>query len=400
VKPFTLTLLLSGLAMLGPFSTDTYLPSFPAIANRFSVDPLLLQQTLSVYLVAHAVTALFYGTLSDSLGRRRVVLGSLLLFTFASVGAALTQSFAALLFFRMMQGLASGAGMVLAQAIIRDKFSGAVAQRMLAHLMMLFGIAPAIAPVVGGLLQVTLGWESVFLFLAVVGAFLFISCLVLLEESLPPSSRQPFHITPITANYWRAIRNPEYMARSLSFGLAFGGLALYIAGAPDFVINVLHLSETSFAWLFIPMITGLIVGSAVAGKLAHRISPEAMTRYGFLIMGLSALANIAICLYFEITVLSAVTPIMFYHFGLSLAMPAMSMLILDIYPTMRGLAASLVNFFQMLVFAIVSGFAAPILFGSALKMGLGLAAFVILSFAFWMIGSTRPRMAAAARDVA
>jgi DHA1 family bicyclomycin/chloramphenicol resistance-like MFS transporter len=400
VKPFTLTLLLAGLAMLGPFSTDTYLPSFPAIAARFSVEPLLVQQTLSIYLLAHAVTALFYGTLSDSLGRRRVVLGSLLLFVIGSVGAAFAQSFGMLLFFRVVQGLASGAGMVIAQAVIRDKFSGATAQRMLSNLMMLFGIAPAIAPIIGGLLQVSFGWQTVFLFLAAVGVFLLVTCFVMLEESLPAQSRQPFRVAPIAANYWRAIRNQVFMARSLSYGVAFGGLALYISGAADFVINVLHLSETSFAWLFVPMIAGLVLGSAIGGKLAHRIPPNVMTWYGFLVMGVAALGNIALCYFFEVAVWWAVSAVMIYHFGLSLAMPAMGMQALDIYPTMRGLAASLLNFVMMLIFALVSGFAAPALFGSALKMGLGLAAFVGLSMVFWMIGSAKPRIAAAVRDAA
>ncbi|MDB5775488.1 MAG: Bcr/CflA family drug resistance efflux transporter [Herbaspirillum sp.] len=395
MHPFTLTLLLAGLAMLGPFSTDTYLPSFPAIAGRFSVDPLLMQQTLSIYLLAHALTALFYGTLSDSLGRRRVVLGSLLLFVIGSVGAACAHSFGMLLFFRATQGLASGAGMVIAQAVIRDRFSGAVAQRMMSNLMMLFGFAPAIAPIVGGLLQVSFGWQAVFLFLAAVGAFLLVSCFVMLEESLPVASRQPFRVAPIAANYWRALGNPVFMCRALSFGLAFGGLALYISGAPDFVINVLHLSATSFAWLFVPMITGLVLGSALCGKLAHRITPDAMTWYGFLAMGVAALGNIALCSFLDVAVWWAVSAVMIYHFGLSLAMPAMGMQALDIYPTMRGLAASLLNFVMMLIFSLVSGFIAPALFGSALKMGLGLAAFLCLSILFWMLGSARLRMAAA-----
>jgi DHA1 family bicyclomycin/chloramphenicol resistance-like MFS transporter len=387
----SLTFLLAGLAMLGPFATDTYLPSLPALASRFGVDALMVQQTLSIYLVAHAGTALFYGSLSDSLGRRPVTLGALVLFVAGSVGAALSQSFGWLLFFRAVQGLGSGAGMVIAQAVVRDRFEGAPAQRMMAHLMMIFGIAPAVAPIVGGWLQAGLGWRAVFLFLAALGAILLAASLARLEESLPAGARQPLRVAPIAANYWRALRNPVFMARALGYGFAFGGLALYISGAADFVINVLHLSETSFGWLFVPTIAGMVLGSAIGAKFAHRYTANAMTWWGYGVMAAAAAVNVGCCLLFELAAWWAIGLIAIYNFGLALAMPAMSMQVLDIYPRMRGLAASLLNFVMMILFAMVSGFVVPLLFGSALKFGLGLAAFVSLAIASWVVGSAAAR---------
>jgi DHA1 family bicyclomycin/chloramphenicol resistance-like MFS transporter len=161
-----LALLLAALATIGPFSIDTYLPSFPAIATDLHVTPLHMQQTLSVYLLGFAVMTLFHGTLSDSCGRRPIVLANLLLFALASVGCALAATFEQLLAFRGVQGLSAGAGIVVGRAIIRDTLQGHAAQRLMSLVTMLFGIAPAVAPVIGGLLHSALGRRAVLVFQA------------------------------------------------------------------------------------------------------------------------------------------------------------------------------------------------------------------------------------------
>src|SRR5471032_1375098 len=170
-----LTLLLAGLTMVGPLAIDTYLPSFPAIARTFDASPLLVQQTLSAFLFCFAFMMLFYGTLSDSFGRRPVILWSLVLYIVASIGGAMAPSIGVLLVCRVAQGLAAGAGSVVGRAIVQDRFSGAEAQKILSHIMMVFGLAPAIAPVLGGWLQVSLGWRSVFWFLTSFGILMFIA---------------------------------------------------------------------------------------------------------------------------------------------------------------------------------------------------------------------------------
>ena len=145
-----LTWILAGLAMVGPLAIDTYLPSFPAIVQDFNASPLLVQQTLSFFLFTFAFMMLFYGTLSDSFGRRPVILVSLVLYVIASVGAALAPSLGWLLAWRVLQGLSAGAGSVIGRAIVQDRYSGAAAQKILSHIMMVFALAPAIAPVLGG----------------------------------------------------------------------------------------------------------------------------------------------------------------------------------------------------------------------------------------------------------
>ncbi|GAA4034081.1 multidrug effflux MFS transporter [Actimicrobium antarcticum] len=389
----TLTLVLAGLAMLGPFATDTYLPSFVALGEHFSVGPVQVQQTLSIYLFGYSLMTLFYGTLSDSFGRRPVILASLLIFITGSIGATLAPSFTWLLVFRAMQGMSAGAGMVIGQAIVRDRLSGAAAQRMIAQIMMVFGIAPAVAPVVGGLLQVAFGWRAVFGFMTAIALLLLLACQRYLPESLPVAERQPLHLGTIAGNYWKAIRHPQFLLRALAIGCCFGGFGLYIASAASFVMQVLHLPETAFAWLFLPLIGGIVIGSAINAKVAHHISTAVMIGRGFMVMALACVLNLIYTSLFVAAVPWAVLPIMLYAFGMALALPGMVMKTLDLFPKVRGLAASLQNFVQMLIFAIVSGFVAPLVFDSAFKLAAGLAVGLVASVIFW-------RLAAQAQPVA
>jgi DHA1 family bicyclomycin/chloramphenicol resistance-like MFS transporter len=390
-----LTVTLACLGMVGALAIDTYLPSFPAIGRSFDVGPLAVQQTLSVFLFAFAFMMLFYGTLSDSFGRRPVILAALALYTVASVGAALSPTFGWLLACRALQGLAAGAGSVIGQAIVQDRFSGAQAQKMMSHIMMVFGLAPAIAPVLGGWLHVTFGWRSTFVFLAVFGAVLIVLCYRALPESLPKAQRHPFRPRTIAQNYLKVLRHPRFLLLSLAVGMAFGGLSLYIGSAANFVMDILHLPETAFGWMFIPLISGMVIGSAWGGKAASRIAPAKMVALGFGLMALGALINLGYNALFVARVPWAVLPLMIYTFGLAVAMPAIQLSALALFPHNRGLAASMLSFIQMTAFALVSGLLAPLLFDSAFKLACGVTGGLILSFVCWQLSLRAPAPVAA-----
>ncbi|NRR34307.1 multidrug effflux MFS transporter [Oxalobacteraceae bacterium] len=380
-----LTLLLAGLSMVGPLAIDTYLPAFPAIAKDFDASALLVQQTLSAFLFCFAFMMLFYGTLSDSFGRRPVILVSLLVYVAASVGAALAPSFGVLLACRILQGLAAGAGSVVGRAIVQDRFSGVEAQKILSNIMMVFGLAPAIAPVLGGWLQVSFGWRSIFWFLAAFAVLMIVSVQRALPESLAVKDRQALHLGVIAANYWKVLSHRHFALLSIAVGMTFGGLALYIGSAAYFVINILHLPETAFAWLFIPLISGMVVGSALLGKLSDRFSQMALIKISYVLMIGAAAVNIAYNYYFVAEIPWAVLPLFVYTFGLALAMPPMTLIALNYFPNNNGLAASMQSFIQMLIFALVSGLVAPLLFDSALKLAYGVMAGMILSLLTWLL---------------
>lgn len=191
---WALAALLALLGMLGPFSIDTYIPAFSGIAAAVGATPVEMQQTLSAYLFGFAFMTLFHGALSDSFGRRPVVLWGIAVFTLASAGCALSQNIGQLVLFRALQGLSAGAGIVVSRAVIRDMFPPAQAQQVMSQVTIYFGVAPAIAPIVGGWLFVHLGWHSVFWFLTGVGLLLWVANFRLLPETLHASQLSLIHI--------------------------------------------------------------------------------------------------------------------------------------------------------------------------------------------------------------
>jgi len=379
----TLTVILACLAMLGPFATDAYLPSFVSIGQEFEASQSMVQQTLSVYLIGFAVMSLFWGTLSDSFGRRPIILVSLAIFAVGSIGSALAPSFGWLLFFRAVQGCSAGAGRVVGQALVRDHFHGADAQRLFANITMVFSLAPAIAPVIGGYLNNHAGWRSTFTLLTILTALLIVVCWRSLPESLVPEARQPFRLGAILRNYLHALRNLQFLLAILGVGFAFAGFSLYIASAASFIMGILKLPETAFGWLFIPFISGMICGSMLNSKLAGKVRATPMIRAGMMVMTLGALLNVFYNVFWQAAIPWAVLPIFVYALGMSMILPNMTIMVLNIYPHMRGLASSLQSTAQMTIFASVSGLVAPMLFHSALLLALGMLGSAVLCITLW-----------------
>ncbi len=381
-----LIIILACLSMLGAFSIDTYLPSFPSIAAEFQIGLDVVQQTLTVYLLAMAVMTLFHGTLSDAIGRRPVILGGLVIYLLASIGAFFAASFSFLLLCRLVQGLSAGVGMVIGRAIIRDRFSGPEAQTVMSYTTVVFGLAPVLAPILGGWLEVVLGWRSVFGFLSAFGFLLLVACWLKLPESLPLARRAPLHLRAILRDYVTVGSDSRFMLQSLAIALAASALFIYISAAPALVLQILQLSETAFAWLFVPMIAGIMVGSLAAGRVAHSWRPERTIRIGFLIMSGAATVNVLYAAFFTAAIPWAVIPIMLCTFGMAFVSPAMTILTLDLYPSRRGMAASLQSALTMGAFSIYSGLVVPLLFGSALKLASGVFVGYLASLAVWVYG--------------
>lgn len=383
-RNLSLTFVLALCTMMGALGIDTYLPSFHAIAQEFAVGPAAVQQTLSVYVLAMAITMLFYGTLSDTFGRRRVLVFASLGFAITSTVAALVQSIEALIAVRCAQGAMAGAGMVIARAIVQDRFHGADAQRMMSMVMFCFGLAPAIAPVFGGWLQAHGGWRAAFFFLTGFGLLLTLLCWRVLPETLPADKRVPLHLRVITGNYLTALRHRQFRRMVAGLALMAGANAIYISAAAEFVMGILRLEETSFGWLFIPLIGGSMLGSAISGVLAKQIAPRVQQRIGYGALLLGCASNVLYHLLTAVPVVPwAVLPIACYTLGLALLMPILSLQVMALFPNMRGLASSLQGFTQMSVFAIMAGAVVPQLFHSGLALALGQCITVVCGMLVW-----------------
>jgi len=405
---WALAILLAMLGMLGPFSIDTYLPAFAAIGQSLHASPVQMQQTLSAYLFGFAFMNLFHGALSDSFGRRPVILAGLTLFTLASVGCALSQTAGQLIFFRALQGLSTGAGIVVSRAVIRDMFPHAEAQRVMSQVTIFFGIAPAVAPMIGGVLADYLGWHSVFWFLVGVGLVLMGANYRLLPETLHASQRQRFEVGHLMRGYGQLLSDPRFLLLALASGVPFNGLFLYVLSAPAYLGNILHLEPTQFFWFFMLNIGGIMAGSWLSGRKAGKVAARNQIMQGFRIMVAVSVINIAANQLFEANAWWSLWPIALFAFGWALMVPVVTLLVLDLHPERRGMASSLQAVVGSAANGVVAGALAPMVMHSAYAMALTSAGLMLIGLAAWLwlrkhwpeIGDSRHDSAVAAHEPA
>jgi MFS transporter, DHA1 family, multidrug resistance protein len=382
---WALAVLLAALGTIGPFSIDTYLPAFAGIAADTGATPVQMQQTLSAYLFGFAFMNLFHGALADSFGRRPVVLWGIGVFTLASVGCAMSTHVGALIAFRALQGLSTGAGMVVSRAVVRDLFPPVEAQRVMSQVTIFFGVAPAIAPIIGGWLFVHAGWHAVFWFLAVIGLLLWSTVWRWLPESLDPAHVQPFEVRNLMRGYTELGSSPRFLLLALASGIPFNGMFLYVLSAPAFLGDVLGLAPTQFFWFFVISISGIMTGALVSGRLAGRIEPRVQVRRGFALMIVAALGNLAANLVFEPHPAWAMLPIAAYSFGWSLMVPVVTLMVLDLFPERRGLASSLQATIGALANGLVAGVIAPLVMHSALGLAVASALLMSIGLVAWRV---------------
>ncbi|HSN22543.1 MAG TPA: multidrug effflux MFS transporter [Usitatibacter sp.] len=376
--------LLASLSTLGPFSIDAYLPAFDGIQASLGATPLEIQQTLSGYLFAFGVMFLFHGTLSDSFGRRPVILTALLVYALASLGAALTGSVHGLILWRIVQGLSVGAGMVVGRAMIRDLLEPEDAQRLMSLVTLFFGLAPAVAPIIGGWLFSELGWRSIFWFLTAVGFLLLAVSWKHLPETHPSAKRQPFHPVGLLKGYQEVGVNRRFLMLSLAAGFNFNAFFLYIVSAPAFLGMHLGLGPRQYAWLFIPSIVGIMAGAQLSGRAAGRLAPRKTVRYAYGFMAAAAAANLAYNLAFRPSLPWAMLPIMLFAVGFAMAMPSITLITLDLFPTRRGMAASLQGFVSGMVNTLNAGLLSPALSTSTRSLALGMAGMMLAGALCWI----------------
>ena len=381
---WALAVLLALLGMLGPFSIDTYLPAFSGIAEALGATPVEMQQTLSAYLFGFAFMNLFHGALADSFGRRPVVLWGIAMFTLASAGCALSQTIEQLVFFRALQGLSTGAGIVVSRAVIRDMFPPAQAQKVMSQVTIYFGAAPAIAPIVGGWLLGHLGWHSIFWFLTLVGMALWVANFRLLPETLHPQDKQPFNVKHLMRGYWELGASARFLLLALASGVPFNGMFLYVLGAPAFLGRHLGLAPTEFYWFFILTISGIMSGAWLSGRLAGKIAPKRQIHHGFVIMLVTSSLNLLANLFFPAHVSWALIPIAVFAFGWALMVPVVTLLVLDLYPARRGMASSLQAFIGSAANGTVAGVLIPLVMHSTVLMALSSLLMMSVGLAAWI----------------
>jgi DHA1 family bicyclomycin/chloramphenicol resistance-like MFS transporter len=370
--------------MIGPFSIDTMFPAFRQMGAQFGADTLAMQQMVSVYLIAYAVMSLVHGPLSDAIGRRRVILAGLAVFAAASVGCALATDLQTLLAFRALQGMSAGVGLIVGRTVIRDVFDGDGAQRMMSRVSMIFSIAPAAAPIIGGWI---LGWErwpAIFWFLVLIAVLLWLATWFGLPETLPPEARFRPSLRQLLRSHVYIVTNPRFQRFAAAGGFNFAALFLYIASAPVFVMEHLRLNEQQFGWFFVPTISGMMLGAFFSGRAAGRLSSTRSAAIGFAICGVAATVNIAYNLLTpQATAPWAVWPLALNALGIAMVFPILTLAILDMYPRQRGAASSLQSFTSLILQSAVAGAISPLISHDRLHLALTAAGFTLLGFVFW-----------------
>ena len=263
-------------------------------------------------------------------------------------------------------------------------FPPADAQRVMSQVTIYFGAGPAVAPIIGGLLFVHVGWHSIFWFLAGMGALLWAANYRFLPETLHVSQRQPFSVSNLLRGYWQLGSSARFMVLTLASGVPFNGMFLYLLSAPVFLGEHLQLAPDQFFWFFLITIGGVMAGARASGRLAGRIKRQHQIRHGFLIMLVVSLVNLVLNLLFTPHVSWALIPLGVYAFGWALMVPVVTLMVLDLVPERRGMASSLQACVGALANGIVAGVVAPLVMHSPvalaatslLMMGIGLLAWV------------------------
>ena len=381
-----MALLLATLSMVSPLSIDTFFPSIPAIAADFGLSPWQVQQVITSYMLPYATFTLVHGPLSDALGRRGMVIAGMLLYTVASVGCVVAPTFGLLLVARMLQGVAAGIGPTIARAVVRDLYEGHNAQRLMSIMMMIFSVAPAIAPVLGGWLHVAFGWRSVFGFMVLMGACLAVCAWVALPETHPPEKRSEFHLGQLARTTGRILASLDFMLLAVSAAMCMGAIMVFIGSAPAIIIDRWHLTETQYYYLFTPVVTGFMISSFIASRMAGRVSRAAMLRFGYLLMtGAAAVLTVLLFWRTDLPIFPQQALLFAMSFGAQFTFPILTLEMLDLQPRARGAAASVSSFVALGGGALVMGTLAPALAGVLPRLALASTIGGALGFLLWIL---------------
>ncbi|MEV6863139.1 multidrug effflux MFS transporter [Streptosporangium subroseum] len=386
VAPITrrrgLLLILGALSAIGPLSIDMYLPALPAIAGEMATGQAEVQLTLTACLIGVAVGQVIAGPLSDVRGRRTPLLLGIAAYAVASLLCAFSPSVYGLVGFRLLQGIAGGAALVIVRAVVRDLYEGAAIARIFATLMLVSGLAPILAPIAGAQLLNYTSWRGVFVSLSVAGLLLLAAAMFWVRETLPSDRREGGGLKHTLVTFGHLLRHRSFMASALAGGLGFGGLFAYISGSPFVLQEVYGASPQTFSLVFALNSFGLTITAQIGGRLAgRRMTPERLILVGLFLNAIGAVALLATAL-FDLPLWVLIAALFVMMCGAGFVLPGSGALALAGQPQqIAGSASALTGVLQFAIGAV----AAPLVGigggGSVLPMALVLAGFTLAAVA-------------------
>ena len=364
-----LAAILGLLAAFGPLSIDMYLSSLPEIGRSLGGGMEGAQLTLAAYFLGMAMGQLVHGPLSDRLGRRRPLFAGLILYIIASALCALATSIDALIALRLLQALAGCAGMVISRAVVRDVAHQTDPVRLMGRLMLVMGVAPILAPLMGGYIAAWFGWRAIFWFLTLIGLATLLLCLFALPETLPEERRRRVSLLEVLRSYAMLLTNARFMGAALASGFAIAGMFAYIAGSPFVFIALNGVPAEQYGWYFGAGAVGFILVSQISAKLAARIGRDTLFT--------ATIASIAACglallllTWIGAPFLTQYAAIFLYISLLGIALPVGTVITITPFPHMAGTASALLGTLQFGLGAITGIAISALHDGTALPMAL------------------------------
>ena len=341
-----LIVLLGSLTAIAPMSIDMYLPAFPVLQQAFRTDAASVERTLSVFFIGLSIGQLAYGPVSDRYGRRRPLLAGLALYTMASVGCAFAGSIGQLQAWRGLQALGGCAGVVMARAVVRDVFGPREAARVLSSLLLVMGVAPILAPLVGGWVLTSLGWRALFGVLVAFGAICWVAVARALPDTAPEARATTLTAASVAAAFRRVARQPRFRRFAVAGALGSCVLFAYIAGAPFLYIQTLGLSPSAFAAMFGLNAAGLIGASQLNRALLRREETGTILRRALVVQLSGAIVLVAATTLVASSLLRIGTPLFLVVLLLGFVLPNTTALALAPFDRDAGTASALLGALQ------------------------------------------------------
>ncbi|MFC5407823.1 multidrug effflux MFS transporter [Larkinella bovis] len=347
-------LILGTLTTISPFSIDMYLPGFPAIAKSLHTTIDQVQLSLTAYLIGISFGQILYGPLLDRYGRKLPLYGGLVLYLVASVGCALTNSIETLILMRLLQALGGCVGLVAAQALVRDLFPVSKIAQVFSLLTLVVAVSPMIAPTIGGYATVAMGWHSIFLILAGITALIIIAIYFVLPDGKKPDPSLSLRPRAVVSNYLTVMKQPQFLTYSLVAGIATSAPFAYIAGSPDVFMNIYHLSEQQYGWIFAFLSIAIIAPSQLNHILLKRFQSEQIIFTTLVLQSIVGILMLAGTWAGWFGPYGLIAVLFVFLLGQSLTGPNASALSLAPFTRHAGSAAALMGSFRMGFGALVS----------------------------------------------
>ena len=374
--------ILGALTAFGPLAIDMYLPAFPTLAAAFRTEIGQVQTTLAAFFLAFALGQAVWGPLADSFGRRLPLMVGLVLFVAASIVCTMAPSIEALAILRFVQGLAACASVVIARAVVRDLFPASEAISVFAALMLVVGIAPILAPLLGGQLLVTIGWQAIFWFLALFAAGCLVASALRLPESLAPGMRRTIRPMSVLTTYAGLLLDRRFTMPALAGSCAIAGMFAYIAGAPFVLIELYGIPEDKFGWVFGTNACGFVIVAQINARIARKVDPSWMIRAAGIVQTVACLVLLTVALAGIHSLTLTLVPLFFVIASLGLLMPNTTAIAMASFPDRAGAASALLGTVQFSLAAFASSLVGFLHDGTARPMAIAITIGAVIGMTF------------------